>query len=57
MTQVDLGPAGIRANIEHAHAQVIEAENRLQLAQNELVFWLMIAREQLLPPPDIGTVK
>jgi outer membrane protein TolC len=49
MTQVDLGPAGIRANIEHAHAQVIEAENRLQLAQNELAFWLMIAREQLLP--------
>jgi hypothetical protein len=57
MNTPDLGPAGIRANIEHAHAQVIEAENHLQLAQNELAFWLTVASKQVSQPPAAKAVK
>ena len=45
MKQVDLGPAGIAANIEHYQAQVIQKQNELKQAEDELIFWCLIQKE------------
>jgi len=45
MKQVDLTPAGIRANIEHYQALVIQRQNELKQAEDELVFWNLILKE------------
>jgi hypothetical protein len=45
MTQVDLGPAGIAANIEHYEHLVIQKQNELKQAQDELVFWTATLKE------------
>lgn len=45
MKQVDLTPAGIRANIEHYQCQIVDKRNELQLLENELVFWCLIQKE------------
>ena len=45
MTQVDLGPAGIKANIEHYQALVIQQQNKLHQAESELIFWKLIQKE------------
>lgn len=45
MKQVDLGPAGIQANIEHYQALVIHCQNELKQAEDELVFWTLIQKE------------
>lgn len=46
MTQVDLSPAGIRANIEHYQALVLQRQNELKQAEDELIFWCLILKEQ-----------
>lgn len=45
MKQVDLTPAGIRANIEHYQALVIQKQNELRQMEDELVFWTLIQKE------------
>jgi hypothetical protein len=45
MKQVDLGPAGIAANIEHYQALVIQKQNELKQAEDELIFWCLIQKE------------
>jgi hypothetical protein len=45
MTQVDLGPAGITANIEHYQDLVIQKQNELRAAEDELIFWTIIQKE------------
>lgn len=45
MKQVDLTPAGIRANIEHYQCLILDKQNELQLLENELVFWTLIQKE------------
>ena len=46
MKQVDLTPAGIRANIEHYQCLIQDKQRELQLLENELVFWTLIHKEQ-----------
>ena len=45
MTQVDLGPAGISANIEHYKNLVLQQQQQLHLAESELIFWTLIQKE------------
>ena len=45
MKQVDLGPAGISANIEHYQALVLQKQMELQAAEDELIFWTVIQKE------------
>ena len=45
MKQVDLGPAGIQANIEHYKALVVQKQNELRQMEDELVFWTLIQKE------------
>ena len=45
MTQVDLGPAGITANIEHYQALVLQKQMELRAAEDELIFWTVIQKE------------
>ena len=45
MTQVDLGPAGITANIEHYKALVLQRQTELHQAESELIFWTLIQKE------------
>ena len=45
MTQVDLGPAGISANIEHYKVLVLQRQTELHQAESELIFWTLIQKE------------
>jgi len=45
MKQVDLGPAGITANIEHYQALVVQKQNELRQAEDELIFWTLVQKE------------
>jgi hypothetical protein len=45
MTQVDLGAAGIQANIEHWQSQVLQQQQALHQAESELIFWCLIQKE------------
>ena len=45
MTQVDLGPAGISANIEHYKSLVLQKQTELHQAESELIFWTLIQKE------------
>jgi hypothetical protein len=45
MTQVDLGPAGIRANIEHYQSLVQAAEYDLERLRDQLDLWLLTQKE------------
>ena len=45
MTQVDLGAAGIQANIEHWQAVVVQKQTELHQAESELIFWSLIQKE------------
>lgn len=45
MNQVDLGAAGIAANIEHYQALVVQKQNELRAAEDELIFWTLIQKE------------
>ena len=45
MTQVDLGPAGIKANIEHYTALVVQKQMELRTAEDELIFWTLVQKE------------
>ena len=45
MTQVDLGPVGISANIEHYKNLVLQKQTELHLAESELIFWTLIQKE------------
>lgn len=47
MTQVDLGPAGIRANIVHYNAMVHERADALNLAIKQLNHWLKQAQKDI----------
>ena len=45
MKQVDLGPAGITANIEHYQALVVQKQMELKAAEDELIFWTLVQKE------------
>jgi hypothetical protein len=45
MKQVDLGPAGITANIEHYKSLVLQKQTELHQAESELIFWTLVQKE------------
>jgi hypothetical protein len=45
MKQVDLGPAGIAANIEYYEHQVLQKQLELHQAESELIFWTLTKKE------------
>lgn len=47
MTQVDIGPAGIRANIEHYNAVIQERSQHLNLAIEQMNHWLAELTKEL----------
>jgi hypothetical protein len=46
MTQPDLTPAGICANIEHYRCVWIEQNRQIKHTENELAFWLAIQKSK-----------
>ena len=53
MTQVDIGPAGIRANIEHYNAVIQERSQHLNLAIEQMNHWLAELTKELTAQDNI----
>ena len=42
---IEIGPAGIRANIEHYHSLIQAADDDLERLQDQLDFWLLTLKK------------